>query len=579
MLDPSQHVDANAKKELAFLKHALNEHAIVSTANTRGDITYINDKFCAISGYTREELLGSNHNIIKSDEHSKDFFKAMWKVISSGKTWHGEIKNTRKSGGHYWVKTTIVPTLDSKGKPYQYVAIRTEITEQKNVEEKLNRIAYHDLLTDLPNSVRLSEYLSQAIMKGQLSNKSVAVARLDLDGFKSVNDIFGHLAGDELLVAMSKHMQSALREGDMLSRIGGDEFIAIIVDLKNSRDSKPVLERLLQATNKPIILNGIEIRLSSSIGVTHYPLDGSTAEQLIRRADHAMYQAKQAGKNRYYLFDIAQDQALHIQRQRIADVRLALQRREFVLHYQPKVNMRTGQVIGLEALIRWQHPVQGMVPPLEFLPAIEGHSISLELGEWVINAALCQIKQWQDRDLNIPISVNISAYQLTQIDFSERLAILLNANPEVNPSKLELEILETTALSDMAQVSATMHKCHKLGVCFSLDDFGTGYSSLTYLRRLPAHLIKIDQSFVRDMLEDTDDLAIVAGVIGLAKSFHREVIAEGVETIAHGAELLRLGCDLAQGYGIARPMPASDIAQWISTWTPDPSWLGTDKVI
>jgi predicted signal transduction protein with EAL and GGDEF domain len=361
-------------------------------------------------------------------------------------------------------------------------------------------------------------------------------------------------------------MKEALREGDSLARIGGDEFIAIVVDLENIKDSEPVLERLLKAASDPVTVEDSVIQVSASIGVTLYPQDGVEANQLIRHADQAMYVAKEAGKNRYQLFDTAQDNAIKIHRQSIADIWLALERHEFVLHYQPKVNMYTGEVIGVEALIRWQHPDRGLVPPLEFLPVIEGHVISLELGEWVIVTALAQISQWRIMGEHLPISVNISAYQLQQNNFATRLEALLAVHPEVNPHCLELEILETSALSDIDQVLDTMNACHELEVRFALDDFGTGYSSLTYLRRLPAYLIKIDQSFVRNMLEDPDDLAIVEGVVGLAKAFQREVIAEGVETIAHGVALRQLGCELAQGYGIARPMPADDIPEWVSSW-------------
>ncbi len=264
---------------------------------------------------------------------------------------------------------------------------------------------------------------------------------------------------------------------------------------------------------------------------------------------------------------------INIQRQNIANIRLALGRCEFVQHYQPKVNMLTGEVICVEALIRCQLPYRGLVPPLEFLPVIESQAISLELGEWVIDTALIQIKQWKGIGLQIPISVNISAYQLQQDTFITDIARLLAAHPEVDPRYLELEILETSALNDLKKVSSTMNACQALGVHFALDDFGTGYSSLTYLKHLPAYYIKIDQSFVRDMLKDADDLAIIEGVIGLAKAFDREVIAEGVESIAHGVALLKLGCELAQGYGIARPMSAGDILQWLSHWKADDAWL------
>jgi diguanylate cyclase (GGDEF)-like protein len=436
----------------------------------------------------------------------------------------------------------------------------------------LKLAAHYDLLTNLPNRVLLTERLSQAMKHCQRRNQSLAVAYMDLDGFKAVNDRHGHNVGDELLAEVAKRMREALREGDTLARIGGDEFIAVMVDLENIEDSEPALKRLLKAAADPVYLGGAVIQVSTSIGVSLYPQDHVDAGLLMRHADQAMYVAKQAGKNRYHFFDTAQDNTNKTQWKSIDDIRSALDRREFLLHYQPKVNMHTSEVIGVEALIRWQHPLRGLVPPLDFLPAIEGHGVSLELGEWVIDTALSQINQWRSIGLMLPISVNISAYQLQQGNFSTRLAALLAAHPEVNPHYLELEILETSVLSDIRQVFDTMGACHDLGVRFALDDFGTGYSSLTHIKRLPAYLIKIDQSFVRDMLEDVDDLAIVESVIGLAKTFKREIIAEGVETIEHGVALLELGCELAQGYGIARPMPSGNIPEWVSNWKADDSW-------
>lgn len=447
-----------------------------------------------------------------------------------------------------------------------------ELILNKKHQAQLERIAHYDILTNLPNRSLLADRLTQAMVQCQRRNRSLAVAFMDLDGFKAVNDTYGHNVGDELLVALSKRMKDTLRESDTLARIGGDEFIVLMADLEKIEDSEPLLERLLKATSDPITLGDAVIKVSASIGVTAYPQDAVDADQLMRHADQAMYVAKFAGKNRYHRFDIAQDNAVHTQRENICAIRSALGRDEFVLYYQPKVDMPTGEVIGVEALIRWQHPVRGLVPPLSFLPLIEGHIVSLELGEWVIDSALSQISQWQKLEINLPVSVNISAYQLTQENFSDRLSALIADHPDVNPSNLELEILETTALSDISQVSTTMTECQALGVSFALDDFGTGYSSLTYLRRLPAHLIKIDQSFVRDMLEDDDDLAIIEGVVGLAKAFNRKVIAEGVETVAHGEALLKLGCELAQGYGIARPMPADDIPEWVSNWKSENTW-------
>jgi EAL domain-containing protein (putative c-di-GMP-specific phosphodiesterase class I) len=285
-----------------------------------------------------------------------------------------------------------------------------------------------------------------------------------------------------------------------------------------------------------------------------------------------MYHAKVAGKNRYHIFDAAQDSSQRNHHEALQRIQQALERNEFVLYYQPKVNMCSGLVIGAEALIRWQHPEKGLLPPSAFLPAIEGHPLAVDVGEWVINTALRQMHIWHDAGLDLPVSVNIGARQLEQINFVERLQIILAEHPQVNPAHLELEVLETSALADMAQVSQVIEHCAQMGVHFALDDFGTGYSSLTYLKHLRVAQLKIDQSFVRDMLDDPDDLAILQGIVGLAAAFKRQVIAEGVETVAHGTALLQLGCQLAQGYGIARPMPPEQLPAWAANWQPDIAW-------
>tara|TARA_R110001583_G_scaffold77367_3_gene210698 strand:- start:6459 stop:7871 length:1413 start_codon:yes stop_codon:yes gene_type:complete len=452
--------------------------------------------------------------------------------------------------------------------------INKDFSELNTIKEQLQHQALHDVLTNLPNRVLLADRLSQSMVQSQRHHNLLAVVFLDLDGFKEVNDTYGHDLGDELLIIASLRMKEALREGDSLARIGGDEFVAVLADLTTVEDCEPILDRLLLAASESVKVGNVELNISASIGVTLYPQDNVSADQLMRHADQAMYVAKESGKNRYHLFDKAEGDAIKVQRDNLEDIRTALDNHQFVLYYQPKVNMRTGSVIGAEALIRWEHPERGLLSPLEFLPLIENNSMMIELGEWVIDSALTQISQWQLMKLNIPLStsVNIAAIQLQQTNFVNRLKTLLADHPDVPPRYLELEVLETSALEDVQHVSIIMDACIELGVNFALDDFGTGYSSLTHLRRLPANLIKIDQTFVRDMLIDVDDLAIVEGVIALAKSFKRDVIAEGVETVEHGTSLLKIGCELAQGYGIARPMPASDIPNWINEWKPDASW-------
>lgn len=561
--------DTRLKLAASVFSHAREGIMITDAAGT---IIEVNDTFTSITGYSREEALGQNPRMLHSNRHEPAFYEAMWKYLLAKGHWYGEVWNQRKNGEIFAEMLTISAVKDSAGRVQNYVALFTDITPMKEHQQQLEHIAHYDALTSLPNRVLLADRLQHAIIHTQRREHSLAVAFLDLDGFKAVNDKYGHNIGDELLIAVSQRMKAALREGDTLARIGGDEFVAVLVDLEQPQHCEPVLHRLLQAAANPVIVGEAVLQVSASIGVTIYPQDDSDADLLMRHADQAMYVAKQAGKNRYHLFDVDNDAAVQTQRESVERIRLALDRHEFVLHYQPKVNMKTGEVVGAEALIRWQHPERGLLPPIAFLPNIENLPISVELGEWVIATALKQLTSWHAAGLDIPVSVNIAARQLQHIDFVARLSELLAVYPDVKPGCLELEILETSALEDITQVSTVMQACRKIGVRFALDDFGTGYSSLTYLKRLPADVLKIDQSFVRDMLDDPNDLAIVEGVVGLAAAFRRGVIAEGVETLSHGQLLLSLGCELAQGYVIARPMPAEELPAWAKTWRPSDSW-------
>jgi diguanylate cyclase (GGDEF)-like protein len=496
----------------------------------------------------------------------------MWAQITQRGFWSGEIWNRRKNGEIYAELESISVVRDADGVIQNYVGLFTDITAIKDHQRQLDHIAHYDVLTGLPNRVLLADRLQQAMAHCQRHGHTLALAYFDLDGFKAVNDAHGHAAGDGLLIAVASNIAATLRDGDTLARIGGDEFVALLVDVDPILEIETVLARLLGAAAMPVTVAGIPFQISASIGVTIYPQDGVDADQLMRHADQAMYLAKQAGKNRYHLFDVAQDAAVQTQRESLEHIRRALRHNEFVLFYQPKVNIRTGAVIGAEALIRWQHPDRGLLAPAAFLPVIEEHPLSVEVGEWVIASALAQMSTWYATGLDVPVSVNIGARQLQQEGFAQRLGAALAAHPQVPPHSLELEILETSALEDIRAVADIMVACQAIGVRFALDDFGTGYSSLTYLKHLPAEMIKIDQSFVRDMMADPDDLAIVKGVIGLASAFQRNVIAEGVETAVHGRQLLALGADLAQGYGIARPMPADQIEDWVARWRKDATW-------
>jgi diguanylate cyclase (GGDEF)-like protein/PAS domain S-box-containing protein len=569
--DITERKQAEIKLQLAASVFTHAREGIMIT-DAAGTIIEVNDTFTYISGYSREEAVGRNPQMLQSGRHGEEFYVRMWQSLLEKYHWYGEIWNRRKNGEVYAEMLTISAVRDSSGKTVNYVGLFTDITPMKEHQQQLEHIAHYDALTNLPNRVLLADRLQQAMNQSQRRNQSLAVVYLDLDGFKAVNDSHGHEVGDELLIAVAQQMKDALREGDTLARIGGDEFVAVLVDLEQPNGCELVLSRLLCAAAEPVMVNDLALQVSASIGVTLYPWDGADAEQLIRHADQAMYIAKQAGKNRYHLFDVDHDIALQTQRESLEHIQRALEQREFVLYYHPKVNMKTGEVIGAEALVRWQHPERGLLPPAEFLPIVENHPLGIALGEWVIDAALAQMSEWHSEGLDMPVSVNVGARQLLQQNFVSRLSELLGKHPDIQPCRLELEVLETSTLEDISSVSVNMQECRDIGVRFALDDFGTGYSSLTYLRRLPVDTLKIDQSFVRDMLEDPDDMAIVNGVIGLALAFRRQVIAEGVETSAHGMRLLSLGCELAQGYGIARPMPATEMPAWVVSWQANKAW-------
>ncbi len=519
-----------------------------------------------------QDLLGKTVEQVMPAEAAQVVLEALAEAQARGSSHGRELMLTTPEGTR-WFALSVARKAVEAGHPPRLIVISHDVTDRRQAEAHVEKLAYFDSLTSLPNRVLLADRMRQTMTQVQRRGQQLAVVYLDLDGFKTINDRHGHQTGDQMLITLAKRMKEALREGDTLARLGGDEFVAVLIDLEDTGASVPMLNRLLSAAALPVQVGDLSLQVSASLGVTFYPqAHDIDPDQLLRQADQSMYQAKLAGKNRFQFFDAAQDSNLRSHHESVERIRLALAQDEFVLFYQPKVNMRSGKIIGVEALIRWQHPEKGLLAPATFLPVIEDHPLAVSVGEWVINATLSQIEAWRDAGLDMAVSVNIGARQLQQADFVARLKTLLAAHPQVHPSRIELEILETSALQDMAQVSKVIADCAHLGVLFALDDFGTGYSSLTYFRHLQVALLKIDQSFVRDMLEDPDDMAILQGVIGLAAAFKREVIAEGVETIAHGTALLQLGCELAQGYGIARPMPAAQLPAWAAVWQPDAAW-------
>jgi diguanylate cyclase (GGDEF)-like protein/PAS domain S-box-containing protein len=557
-----------------------NVHAHIYMKDTEGRYLFANRLVRELWNAEMEEIVGYGDEKFFDSITARKIRANDRRVLVQGEEVRVEEENTVPETGKTGVfKSIKLPLRREDGEIYALCGISVDITEQKAHQEELEYIAHYDGLTRLPNRVLLADRLKQAMAQAQRRDQRLAVVYLDLDAFKPVNDRYGHQTGDLMLKSVADRMKETLREGDTIARLGGDEFVAVLIDYPGGREGEQLLNRLVSAVAQPVHVKELVLRISASLGVTFYPqTDELDADQLLRQADQAMYLAKLAGKNRWHFFDSKQDRDARGRHKSIERIRDALDNGEFELFYQPKVNMRTGAVIGTEALIRWQHPDQGLLTPNYFLPVIHENILAVELGEWVIETALKQVESWQDQGLNLTMSVNVSTIQLEQSDFVPRLKQLLEAHPKVPPGYLELEIVETSALEDIAEVSRIMRACREFGVSFALDDFGTGYSSLTYLKRLPARHLKIDRSFVRDMLDDPDDLSILEGVIGLASAFRLTTVAEGVETEEHGKMLLQLGCELAQGFGIARPMMARDIPEWIAEWELPAVWRGQQLV-
>ncbi|MFT7150920.1 MAG: diguanylate cyclase (GGDEF)-like protein/PAS domain S-box-containing protein [Nonlabens sp.] len=489
-----------------------------------------------------------------------------------------ELKSTTASGKTIDVRVTC-DVHCRKGRVSTMDGIIQDITDQKRIHknlesanESLKLSAHFDPLTGLANRNLLSDRMNQSLARCDRKGDNTVIAFIDMDGFKDINDKYGHSFGDDVLRNIADKLSGIMRTCDTVARLGGDEFVMILDELADPGMCEPILQRVLDSLKGVSFVNNKKVELSASIGVTIYPQDNSSADQLIRHADQAMYIAKKQGKNCFHIFDTIKDEAEKNQNEELKAIGTALDNEEFLLFYQPKMNMRTNQIIGLEALIRWDHPERGILAPFFFLPAVENDRLGIDIGEWVIKTALSQLKTWSEQGINLTLSVNISPLQLQDVNFVSRVKDILSQFPNFKKGSLEFEILETSALDQVDQVTEVINECRSLGISLSIDDFGTGYSSMSYLKRLPTEYLKIDQSFIRDMLNNKEDSAIVSGIVGLGKAFERKVIAEGVETIEHGEKLLTLNCYLVQGYGIARPMPSGEFPGWLKNWKQGNEW-------
>ncbi|MCH7679313.1 EAL domain-containing protein, partial [candidate division KSB1 bacterium] len=669
----SKAIQDTLMRDFADQKFALDEHAIVSIADIHGNITYTNDKFCEISGYTHEELIGQNHRILKSDEHDRGFFRDLWKTISSGNVWHGEIKNTAKDGSHYWVDSTIVPFKDEHGKITQYVGVRTDITAMKESErryklvvngskdglwdwdlltdrvyyaprwqqmlglkegeignspdewvsridprdvgafmqeldghlsgssesfevelrmlhasgntvwmlcrgavvrdkddravrvagsladitaikdaqDKLRKAAEHDRLTDLPNRELFVTRLQQAIHSAEVDTDfKFAVLFFDFDRFKVINDSLGHNVGDALLIDIARQFEQVLRRGDMAARFGGDEFVVLLTKLDDYREARQAADRLLKTFARPHDLMGHSVTSTASIGLVTNAQGYGRAEDMVRDADAAMYQAKEAGKARVVVFDQAMHQQAVDRLQLEADLREALDRDEFHLLYQPIISLEAGELQGFEALLRWDHPTRGVVLPADFIPIAEDTGLIIPIGQWVLHEACRQLHQWNTSDrpeLPISVNVNLSMRQVCHPGFIEMVRLAIT-DSGIDPQCLKLEVTESTIVDDRHNIIPMLHRVKELGIQLAMDDFGTGHSSLSNLHKLPIDVLKIDQSFIKSMSANRELAAVMHAIITVAQNLGMTTVAEGIETPEQLVMLQSLDCDFGQGY-------------------------------
>ena len=570
--------DMHAARDQRQLSDTLlrNLHEGLLITDSQQRVIEVNPAYCEITGFSQAELLGSVPRCLRTavrDSEAAEKQAVMWACLAAAGIWRGEIVDFRHNGETCVLQVTVSLVRNADSSVRNFLLAVTDITHVRKQLEQLHRQTHFDELTQLPNRVRLAQMLQTAMDTSRRDDSLLTVCYLDLDHFKPVNDRFGHETGDRLLLELANRMRRSLRSwaggNDVVARIGGDVFV-LLLRTATLEESRHAVERLLNQLCEPYDTGfGGETSLvviTASIGATVFPFDGADADTLLRHADHAMYGAKQAGRNGYLFFDAEHDRRAEARFMALGRVQEALDANEFVLHYQPKVDMRSAKVLGVEALLRWKHPEQGMVSPAHFLPLIENTALSTSVGNWVLQQGIEQLARWLRLGLDITVSVNISARHLQKPLFAQHLGGLLSRHPSPVAHQLIIEVLETTALADIDYTCALMEKCRALGVRFALDDFGTGYSTFTYLKRLPVDMLKIDRSFVTNMLSDRQDLAIVEGVIGLSQTFGCSVVAEGVETHEQAQRLIEIGCAVGQGNGIAAAMPADEVPAWVGRY-------------
>lgn len=554
-----------AEAQMFRLSSALEQTAdAVMITDRDGVIEYINPAFSSVTGYSRDEALGAKPNLIKSNRHDERFYQRMWEQIARGDVFTEVFVNRRKDGSLYYEAKTITPVIDQSGNIVSFISTGKDITEHMETQEQLRFLAEHDVLTALPNRQVLIERMRQSLARARRRNLMVATLFMDIDQFKYVNDSLGHEVGDELLIQIAKRLVAHVREGDTVARFGGDEFVVVLDDAGSVADITGVAEKLLNALTPPFRVNGMELHATASMGISVFPSDGPDSETLLRNADNAMYRAKEAGRNSYRFFS-GDMSARAFERLTLENsLRNALERNQFELYYQPQLRIENRQVVGIEALLRWNHPEFGLVSPDDFIPLLEDTGLIVQVGEWVLDQACRQMQCWVEAELiRGRIAVNISARQFADMGFRNAVRRTLQTSG-LAPQHLELEMTESIFLRESRDTSETLNTMSELGVGLAIDDFGTGYSSLSYLKRFPIDTLKIDRSFIRDITEDSDDEALSAAIVAMAQRLNLRVVAEGVETEAQLELLRKFNCELVQGYLFSRPLTAATMQRYLA---------------
>ncbi|MDD5228805.1 MAG: EAL domain-containing protein [Methylococcales bacterium] len=537
--------------------------AIVIT-NTRSRITDANEAFTTITGYEKSEVLGRHPSLLSSHKHNSHFYFGLRRTLLKTGAWSGEVWSKRKNDEIYPIWLSIYSVKDENNATTHFVGIFSDITARKNAENQLKQLAHYDALTGLANRTQFVERLKWTLEVAKRNAGQAALMFLDLDRFKLINDTLGHQAGDQLLIEVARRLTESVREIDTVSRLAGDEFTVILTSIKTPEEAGIVAKKILKALNVPVVLEGREVFISTSIGITVYPVDGDSVNQLVKNADTAMYHAKERGRNNFQYFSNTMNQKVLDELEMETNLRQALKNNEFSLNYQPQFDLRTKELIGLEVLLRWKHPMLGFISPAVFIPHAEKSDLIITIGEWVLRTACLRSVAWQAAGLRpVRISVNLSGMQLKQHDLIDKITQIL-IETKLSSELLELELTEGVLMDNAEVTIHTLTELKKMGIHLSIDDFGTGYSSLSYLKRFPIDTLKIDQSFVKDITTDVDDNAIASTIIAMAHNLRLKVIAEGVETQEQADVLQEKGCDEVQGYFFSRPLTEKGMCQLLA---------------